>query len=149
MLFRSSTDNTLSVIDTYKPSLNIQVIEGGPVSIAKNNGADLATTPYILFIDSDVRFFREGVIKDAVEEMEKKDLDLIGLYVKCYDGDKRAQIGFMIFNLINSIMQYKVPFAVGAFMLTRRERFEEYGGFPEMYETSEDFFLSKIGRAHV
>jgi hypothetical protein len=35
------------------------------------------------------------------------------------------------------------PFAVGAFMLTRKDRFEEYGGFPEQLGTSEDYFLSK------
>jgi hypothetical protein len=46
-------------------------------------------------------------------------------------------------NIVNRIMSYKVPFAVGAFMLTRRNRFEEFGGFAEKYGTSEDFFLSK------
>ena len=138
-----STDNTRNVIDKYKPNLNIEIIEGGPVSIAKNNGAKLVTTPYILFIDSDVRFFSDTVIRDAVEELEKNNLDLVGLYAKCYDGDKRAQIGFMIFNAINNLMKYKVPFAVGAFMLTRKDKFDEYGGFAEKYGTSEDFFLSK------
>lgn len=29
-------------------------------------------------------------------------------------------------------------------MLTRRDRFEEYGGFPEMTVTSEDYFLSRM-----
>jgi glycosyltransferase involved in cell wall biosynthesis len=126
-----------------KGGLNVEVIEGGPVSIAKNNGAKLATTPYILFIDSDVRFFSDTVISDSVKELESNDLDLIGAYIKCYDGDKRAQIGFTLFNIVNRIMSYKVPFAVGAFMLTRRNRFEEFGGFAEKYGTSEDFFLSK------
>ena len=138
-----STDNTRNVIEKFKPNLNIEIIEGGPVSIAKNNGAKLVTTPYILFIDADVRFFSDTVIRDAVEELEKNNLDLVGLYAKCYDGDKRAQIGFMIFNAINNLMKYKVPFAVGAFMLTRKDKFDEYGGFAEKYGTSEDFFLSK------
>ena len=138
-----STDNTREVIQVMKGGLNVEVIEGGPVSIAKNNGAKLATTPYILFIDSDVRFFSDTVISDSVKELESNDLDLIGAYIKCYDGDKRAQIGFTLFNIVNRIMSYKVPFAVGAFMLTRRNRFEEFGGFAEKYGTSEDFFLSK------
>lgn len=138
-----STDNTREVIQVMKGNLNVEVIEGGPVSIAKNNGAKLATTPYILFIDSDVRFFCDTVISDSVKELESNDLDLIGAYIKCYDGDKRAQIGFTLFNFVNRIMSYKVPFAVGAFMLTRRDRFEEFGGFAEKYGTSEDFFLSK------
>ena len=138
-----STDNTREVIQVMRGELNVEVIEGGPVSIAKNNGAKLATTPYILFIDSDVRFFSDTVISDSVKELESNDLDLVGAYIKCYDGDKRAQIGFTLFNIVNRIMSYKVPFAVGAFMLTRRDRFEQFGGFAEKYGTSEDFFLSK------
>lgn len=139
----ASTDNTRNVIEQNKGDLNVEIIEGGPVSIAKNNGAKLVTTPYILFIDSDVRFFSDTVIFDTVKELEYNNLDLIGLNVKCYDDDKRAHIAFMIFNVINNIMKRWVPFAVGAYMLTRRDKFEEYGGFPAKYGTSEDFFLSK------
>jgi len=139
-----STDNTRAFIQESKGSLNIEVIDGGPVSIAKNNGAKLVTTPYILFIDADVRFFSDMVIRDAVDELESNNLDLVGLYIKCYDRNKTTQIGFMLFNFVNRIMSYKVPFAVGAFMLTRRDKFEEYGGFAEKYGTSEDFFLSKM-----
>jgi glycosyltransferase involved in cell wall biosynthesis len=140
----ASTDNTRSVIEANKGTLNVEVIEGGPVSIAKNNGAALVTTPYILFIDSDVRFFKDTVIHDAVRTLEQENLDLIGLYIKCYDKDFVAKVGFSLFNVINRVMQHFIPFAVGAFMLTRRDRFEEFGGFPARYETSEDFFLSKM-----
>ena len=138
-----STDRTREVIQAMKGKLNVEVIDGGPVSVAKNNGARLVTTPYILFIDADVRFFKDTVIRDAVEEIESKNLDLIGLNIKCYDTDLRAIIGFKIFNIINNILKHFSPFAVGAFMLTRRDRFEEYGGFPEKFSTSEDFFLSR------
>lgn len=139
-----STDNTREVIQAMKGNLNVEVIEGGPVSVAKNNGARLATTPYILFIDADVRFFSDHTIRDAVSELEINDLDLVGLNIKCYDDDKIAMIGFMIFNLINNILKYFSPFAIGAFMLTRRDKFEEYGGFPEKTVTSEDYFLSRM-----
>jgi glycosyltransferase involved in cell wall biosynthesis len=138
-----STDKTRSVIDLYRPRLNIEVIEGGPVSIAKNRGARLVTTPYILFIDADVRFFKSTAIHDAVSALEAENLDLVGLNAKCYDGDVRAQIGFTIFNVVNSILKYFSPFAVGAFMLTRRDKFIELGGFPEQFATSEDYFLSR------
>jgi len=138
-----STDNTRQVILDNKGTLNVEVIQGGPVSEAKNNGAKLVTTPYILFIDSDVRFFKPTVIEDAVNEMEAHDLDLVGLNARCYDKNIVAQIGFSIFNVINNVLKYFSPFAVGAFMLTRRDRFEEYGGFPEKFATSEDFFLSR------
>jgi glycosyltransferase involved in cell wall biosynthesis len=138
-----STDNTRKVIQATKGNLNVEIIDGGPVSIAKNNGAKLVTTPYILFIDADVRFFKPTVIRDAVRLIESKNLDLIGLNIKCYDKDIRAKIGFTAFNLINHTLKFFSPFAVGAFMLTRRDRFEEFGGFPENLSTSEDYFLSK------
>jgi glycosyltransferase involved in cell wall biosynthesis len=138
-----STDNTRQVILDNSNGLNVEIIEGGPVSLAKNNGARLVTTPYILFIDADVRFFKSTVIHDAVNEIDFNDLDLVGLNIKCYDNDIRAIIGFGAFNIINNILKYFSPFAVGAFMLTRRDRFEEFGGFPEKFPTSEDFFLSR------
>ena len=138
-----STDNTRQVIRDNSDTLNVEVIDGGPVSIAKNNGARLVTTPYILFIDADVRFFKNTVIQDAVDTIESKNLDLIGLKIKCYDKDPRAKLGFIIFNTIIHALKYFSPFAVGAFMLTRRDKFEEYGGFPENMSTSEDYFLSR------
>ena len=139
-----STDNTREVIQLMKGNLNVEIIEGGPVSVAKNNGARLVTTPYILFIDADVRFFKDTVIRDAVHAIESNELDLIGLNIKCYDDDIRAKIGFSIFNIINNVLKFISPFAVGAFMLTRRDKFEEYGGFPEKFSTSEDYFLSRM-----
>jgi glycosyltransferase involved in cell wall biosynthesis len=138
-----STDNTREIIQAAKGELNVEVIEGGPVSVAKNNGARLVTTPYILFIDADVRFFSSDVILDTMREIEYNDLDLVGLYAKCYDNDIRAKIGFSLFNAINFVMQFWSPFAVGAYMLTRKDKFDQYGGFAEAYGTSEDFFLSK------
>jgi glycosyltransferase involved in cell wall biosynthesis len=139
-----STDNTRQVIQHNSHNLNVEIVQGGPVSTAKNNGARLATTPYILFIDSDVRFFKPTVIHDAVRAIEEHKLDLVGLNVKCYDRNILAMIGFAVFNIINNVLKYFSPFAVGAFMLTRRDRFEEYGGFPEKFATSEDFFLSRM-----
>ena len=138
-----STDNTRQVIKDNSHSLNVEIIKGGPVSEAKNNGAYLAKTPYILFIDADVRFFKDTVIRDAVNEIVTKNLDLVGLNIKSYDKDLRAMIGFTAFNLINHTLKYFSPFAVGAFMLTRRDKFEEFGGFPEKFATSEDYFLSR------
>jgi len=139
-----STDNTRQVIQDNSLGLNVEIIDGGPVSIAKNNGARLVTTPYILFIDADVRFFKDNVICDAVNEIESNDLDLVGLNIKSYDNNFRAIIGFTIFNVINHVLKYFSPFAIGAFMLTRRDKFEELGGFPEKTVTSEDYFLSRM-----
>lgn len=138
-----STDNTRDIIERNKGTLNIEVIQGGPVSVARNLGARLVTTPYILFIDSDVIFFNDTVIIDTVEQLERERLDLIGLNIKCYDNDNIAKFSFTLFNLVNKILSKFIPFAVGAYMLTRTDKFRELGGFSEKYATSEDFHLSK------
>ena len=138
-----STDNTRQVIQDNSLGLNVEIIDGGPVSVAKNNGARLVTTPYILFIDADVRFFKNTVIWDAVDKIQSKNLDLVGLNIKCYDRDMRAMVGFALFNTINHTLKFFSPFAVGAFMLTRKDKFDEFGGFPEQFATSEDYFLSR------
>lgn len=139
-----STDKTREVIEITKGNLNVEVITGGPVSFAKNSGARLVTTPYILFIDADVRFFRNNTIQNAVTTIEKHNLDLVSLNIKCYDNNILAIIGFSMFNALNNILKHFSPFAVGAFMLTRRDRFEEFGMFPEHLSTSEDYFLSRM-----
>jgi glycosyltransferase involved in cell wall biosynthesis len=138
-----STDNTRRVIENHKEWLYVVVIEGGSVSVAKNNGADLAKTPYILFIDADVRFFSNTVIYDTLEQMKQEDLHLMGLSIKCYDNDIRAQLSFSIFNVLNKILSRWIPFAVGAYLLTRKDKFYEHGRFPCKYPTSEDFHLSR------
>jgi len=138
-----STDRTREVIKANSAGLNVEVIQGGPVSVAKNRAAKLATTPYLLFIDADVRFFEPGVIRAAFTAAEAGNLDLVGLNARCYDGDFRAQIGFTLFNLVNWVLKWFSPFAVGAFFLTRRDRFWELGGFAERLSTSEDYFLSR------
>lgn len=139
-----STDSTRQVIKENSGFLNVEIIDGGPVAEARNRAAQLATTPYILFIDADVILFDAYVIRDAVTLMENENLDLLTGKIKCYDSDTKAAMSFYIFNKVNSVLKYFSPFAVGAFMLTRRDRFEEFGGFNESLSTSEDYFLSRM-----
>lgn len=139
----NSTDNTLQIVNTYTKQLNLEIIQGGPVSVGRNNGAKLATTPYILFLDADVRFFHPRAIYDSVYMMGTYNLDLMTLRAKNYGSDWRASFLYSAFNVINKIMTKRTPFAIGAFFLTRRDTFEYFGGFPNKYETSEDYILSK------
>lgn len=138
-----STDNTLQIIDEYKHLLQIEVIEGGSVSVGRNNGAKLVTTPYILFLDADVRFFNHYAVFDAVQCIHEENLDLVTLSPKNYGTEWRASILFYLFSLFNKVMAKFTPFAIGAFFLTRRSTFEVLGGFPSKYDTSEDYILSK------
>lgn len=139
----NSTDSTLAVVNQYSQKLNIEVIQGGPVSVGRNNGAKLVKTPYMLFLDADVRFFHSAAISDTLHQMCVNRLDLMTLKIKNYGTDWRASFFFWAFNIINRIMTKKTPFAIGAFFLTRTDIFDLLGGFPKKYETSEDYILSK------
>lgn len=140
-----STDSTLERIRLAKENLglDITVVQGGNVSEGRNAGAAYVNTKYILFLDADVRFFHKNAIWDTFCEMKKHNLSLMTLNVKNYGTDWRASILFSMFNVINKIMTKKTPFAIGAFFLTRRDVFNFMGGFPNKYETSEDYILSK------
>jgi glycosyltransferase involved in cell wall biosynthesis len=139
----NSTDNTRDIIKNWSHGLNIEIIQGGRVSEGRNNGAKLVTTPYILFLDADVRLFSPTAIYDAVQCMHQENLDLVTLSPKNYGTDWRASILFYLFGLFNKVMTKFTPFAIGAFFLTRRSMFEVFGGFPNKYDTSEDYILSK------
>lgn len=139
----NSTDTTRIIVKNWQRFLNIELIDGGTVSEGRNNGAKLVTTPYILFLDADVTFFDRFAIYDAVMKIFSHKLDLVTLNIKNYGSDWRASFFFKCFNVINKIMTKKTPFAIGAFFLTRRNTFESLGGFPNKYETSEDYILSK------
>ena len=138
-----STDNTRNIINSWSWGLNIEIIQGGMVSEGRNNGAKLVTTPYILFLDADVRLFDTYVIYDTVNCIDTKNLDLITCSPKNYGTEWQASLLFYLFGLFNKVMSKFTPFAIGAFFLTRRNKFEELGGFPNKYDTSEDYILSK------
>lgn len=138
-----STDNTIEIVNRYREELNIEVIKGGSVSVGRNNGAALVKTPYMLFLDADVRFFHTRAISETLYQMRTFDLDLMTLKIKNYGTDWRASFFFWAFNIINKIMTKRTPFAIGAFFLTRKYAFDCVGGFPNKYETSEDYILSK------
>ena len=125
----NSTDNTRTIIKSWSRGLNIETIQGGQVSEGRNNGAKLVTTPYILFLDADVRFFSPTAIYDAVQCIHQENLDLVTLSPKNYGTEWRASILFYLFSVFNKVMTKFTPFAIG--------------GFSNKYDTSEDYILSK------
>ncbi len=136
-----STDNTLNIIDMYKNTLNISVIEGGLPAIGRNNGAKISKTKYILFIDADAEIFDIDMILKSVEIMEYKDLDLLA--AKLNSDHFAVKILYKVNNLLMTLSKFDKPFAVGMYMMMRSDKFNELGGFPEDVMHCEDYLLSK------
>lgn len=135
-----STDNTIQTIESFS-NLNIEVIKGGLPAFGRNLGAKLATTKYVLFIDSDVEIFQNDLIQRSILKMERLDLYL--LTGKLNSKRIIAKILYSMTNLLISISKFDKPFSVGAFMMMRRDVFNFVGGFPEDVLHCEDYLLSK------
>ena len=137
----NSTDNTIGVINNIKKKVNYEILieKGGKVSYARNKGATMVNTKYVLFLDADVTFTDDDTLFKSVEELEN-GYDLITCKLKSRSGFP-LNLGFYLFNKIHPIL--KTSFSMGAYFMTSIESFNNYGGFDESIKQSEDFILSK------
>ena len=71
----NSTDNTREVAREYAKELNLNltIIPGGLPAVGRNNGAKLAKTPYVLFLDADITFTCLTAIEQALDTIHGKD----------------------------------------------------------------------------
>ena len=137
----NSTDNTIGVINNIKKKVKYEILieKGGKVSYARNKGATMVNTKYVLFLDADVTFTDNDTILSSLNELEN-GYDLITCKLKSRSGFP-LNLGFYLFNKIHPIL--KTSFSMGAYFMTSIESFNGYGGFDETIKQSEDFILSK------
>ncbi len=139
----NSTDGTPEVARSYSDWLDIEVIPGGLPAVGRNNGARLARTPYVLFIDADIEIFDPTLIRRSLELMQQNRLHCLTTNISCPGGglwDRWLYAG-------NNLMQYLSvlfrPFSTGMFMMFDRAEFERLGGFHEQALYAEDYLLSQ------
>jgi glycosyltransferase involved in cell wall biosynthesis len=138
-----STDGTAEVVMSFRDRLQVDVIPGGMPDVGRNAGAARATTPYILFLDSDIELSSDTLIRRSMEAVRKYDLHCVTTNILCRDGSLMDRL----FYLVNDMFQYLScihrPFSTGMFMLFQKQRFVELGGFNEKVGFAEDYLLSK------
>lgn len=140
-----STDRTLGAIKARQltcQNILISVAQGGSVSRGRNEGLAGCSTPYVAFIDADVRFFSKNVLLEAVLKLEK-GYWMVGAPIKSYARDFRSKIAFKLFNIVQKRFIKKETFCVGQFCVARVEKIKALGGFDETVVHSEDYLLSK------
>lgn len=139
-----STDKTQDAVKQlsllYKDSLKIELIEGGTVSQGRNAGLRLVTTPYVLFIDADVRLLDLTQIEETVRLLIRKKL--VGAKVIC-KGSFMSWFSYKMFNSFNRLMSNFRPFALGSYFGSRVSCINKFGGWDEEVVHSEDWILSK------
>lgn len=137
----SSTDDTLNYIDQLVSMgiNNIKVVKGGLPAIARNNGFKEVKTPYVLFLDADMDI-TDVPLHHLVSKMSLYDIRLATCNITTWN--MGYALVYKIFDLIQWIISFKTPFAVGGFMLFESQYFRELGGFDNEDRFAEDFHLS-------
>jgi len=141
-----STDKTVYLINLFKQTYksNIRIIKGGLPAVGRNNGAKIAKTPYILFLDADITFTHKYAIKIALDEFVNSKYEMVSTN-PVYKGNLDIRASFML-NLNKYITWFlsKIePFAIGAFTMVDKQVFDSLGGYDEKALQSEDWLLSK------
>ena len=119
--------------------ISIKVVIGGLPAIARNNGFEEVKTPYVLFLDADMDISKVP-LKQMVTTMIIKDIKLATC--KITTQNLKYTLFYKLFDFVQWIISFRVPFAVGGFMLFDSEYFKELGMFNEEDRFAEDFHLS-------
>ena len=141
VIANNSIDNTISLVEFYNQfaKLNIEIIDGGLPAIARNKGAKLVTTPYVLFLDADTYIEQSDLISKCLDTCINGNYDLVTCKFKT---DKKYTWLYRLFDIFQWYSSITKPFALGGFMLFKTETFNALGGFNEEDKIAEDYHLS-------
>jgi glycosyltransferase involved in cell wall biosynthesis len=139
----NSTDGTPEIVRMFSNRLNVRVIPGGMPSVGRNQGAALAETPYILFIDADIELADRTLIRRCMERARDKGLHCVTTNIMCRDGSWVDKLFYGANDVFQYLSYLHRPFATGMFMLFDRKKFWELGGFHEQILFAEDYRLSQ------
>ena len=142
-----SSDLTLDIIADFQKNtrLDIHVIEGGYPPAGRNNGARYCQSEYILFLDADIELGEENAIEKAISLALERDLDMVSTYIKSRDGNAYDRFFWERIHAFTYRYPYIVgPYSAGMFILIRRKRYNELGGFNEAMVLGDDWELTRM-----
>ena len=137
----SDDETTYHLENRNRDYFNLDIIQGGLPSKARNKGAERATTPFILFMDADMMILDTNLLQECMDIIMDERLDLLTTKVRTTNG--KYNYVFRTFDLIQGITRYITPFCLGGFMLIRKSTFIRLNGFDEDAKVAEDYLLSK------
>ena len=136
----ASTDETVAVASEFNgrlPELRIIEMDKRGTSLGRNTGALAARYERILFLDADTRL-KPDFLKDSLDELEARDIDVAGVYMKSPVAALSIRIALELFNLCFTLMQKTYPVAVGACIFSTKSTHTRIGGFDESITLCED-----------
>lgn len=144
VIVSDSSDDTIThlhIDSQSKDICDVKRIEGGLPSVARNNGGKLVKTPYVLFLDADMRLPSKTFISSVLNEIMDKDAELLTCKFKTTDGE--FNYVYRVFDYIQKLHRITGPFALGGMMLFKTDVYNSLGGFNEEDVIAEDYNLSR------
>ncbi len=72
----NSTDKTVEIAKKY----NAKIVSGGSAIVGRNNGANISSTEYLLFLDADC-ILPQGFLKENFAEFKQRNLECGAPYI--------------------------------------------------------------------
>lgn len=136
-----SEDQTRGIVEKLKtehPNIKVVNAKRGPPA-ARNEGAKHSQGEYILFLDADQRITKT-FIKNSVEEIKERNLDIGGCYSNPSEGKLCDKIAWFVCNhMIFKPLQYFSPLATtGSGLIIKKSIHDKINGFDENIPITHD-----------
>lgn len=145
-----SQDGTAEVVNRYHGRLNLTFIQTPPKgpAIGRNVGAARARGEWLLFLDADDDIDDPDFISTILEVTERKGWQSSTTIMRVRDASIPERMGtYLNYQYTKLLAHTKHPVAGGWCILTKRELFEQHGGFNEKIQLGEDYdYISRVGK---
>jgi glycosyltransferase involved in cell wall biosynthesis len=142
-----STDGSLEIIAEFQEHtcLDIRVIEGGYPPEGRNHGAMYCHSDFILFLDADIELGENETIEKVIILAQECNLDMVSTYIRSKDGNVYDRFFWERIHAFTYRYPHIIgPYSAGMFILIRREKFLELGGFNEAMVLGDDWELTRM-----
>jgi len=113
------------------------------VSQARNIGAFLAKSEYLIFFDADVEIGEPDFLGKIKKHIEEDQLDMLTVWNRPKTKNIIGQLTLTVLNLGMSAMQKLKPTANGPCIIIKKELFNKLKGFDETIVFGEDFEITQ------
>ena len=135
----NSNDKTLEIAQKYNCRVFIEKDNNRRhPSIQRNNGAKIAKGDLLLFLDADTRLPNKYFLEKTITEFNFRKLDISGFYLDFNSKKFFYRFYKRIYNGIAKIAQRIKPLALGAGIMSKKEIYDQIGGFDETIFIGED-----------
>lgn len=140
----NSSDTTvaraLQIAADYQ--LNLTIAPGGLPPAARNQGARLVETPFVLFMDADVILGEPTTLAIVLAMAITQSLDLVVTHIRPDQGNRIDRVFWRLFG-VAAWIKLRGPVAAGLFMFMRTAAFRAADGFDERMLLGDDVELAR------